>query len=68
MPKVINEEIIEKIATHAGKNCSRAETARELHLDRKTVGKYWPKGKKTGVKKRKKRSNKSCPLARNLNS
>jgi len=51
MPKVMNEEIIEKIATYAGKGYSRAETARELHRDRKTVGKYWPKEEKPGVKK-----------------
>jgi len=51
MPKVINRDIIDKIAAYAGKNYSRAETARELHLDRKTVRKYWPKGGKPEVKK-----------------
>ncbi len=51
MPKVMNKDIIEKIAIYAGKNYSRAETARELHLDRKTVRKYWPKGEKPEVKK-----------------
>jgi len=51
MPKVVNKDIIEKIATYAGKNYSGAETARELHLDRKTVRKYWPKGGKPEVKK-----------------
>lgn len=45
MSKVINKDIIEKIATYAGKGYSRAETARELHLDRKTVGKYGQKRK-----------------------
>lgn len=51
MPKVVNKDIIEKIATYAGKGYSRAETARELHLDRKTIGKYWPKREKPEVKK-----------------
>ncbi|MBA7631980.1 hypothetical protein ES703_39520 [subsurface metagenome] len=51
MPKVINQDIIEKIATYAGKGYSKADTARETGLDRKTVGKYWPKGKKPEVKK-----------------
>ena len=51
MAKVINKDIIEKIATYAGKGYSRAETARELHLDRKTVGKYWAKEEKPEVKK-----------------
>lgn len=51
MSKVINKDVIEKIATYAAKGYSRAETARELHLDRKTIGKYWPKEEKPGVKK-----------------
>ncbi len=51
MPKVMNQDIIEKIATYAGRGYSRAETARELHLDRKTVCKYWPKEEKPEVKK-----------------
>lgn len=40
MPKVINKDIIEKIVAYAGKNYSKADTARELNLDRKTVRKY----------------------------
>ena len=51
MPKVINKDIIERIAAYAGKGYSKADTARELHLDRKTVGKYWPKGEEPKVKK-----------------
>jgi len=51
MPKVINKDIIDKIAAYAGKNYSRADIARELHLDRKTVRKYWPKGEEPEVKK-----------------
>ena len=51
MPKIINKDTIDAIAAYAGKNYSRAETARELHLDRKTVRKYWPKGGKPEVKK-----------------
>ena len=50
MPKVINKDIIEKIAEYSGKNYSGAETARELHLDRKTVRKYWSKGEEPEVK------------------
>jgi len=51
MPKVMNKDIIEKIAAYAGKNYSRAEAARELHLDRKTVRKYWPKEEESEEKK-----------------
>ena len=40
MPKVINEDIIAKIAEYAGKNYCKAATAKELGLDRTTVRKY----------------------------
>ena len=43
MPKVINEDIIAKIAEYAGENYCKAATAKELGLDRTTVRKYWPK-------------------------
>ena len=43
MPKVITQDIIDKIAEYAGKNYSKSATAKELDLDRTTVRKYWPK-------------------------
>ena len=42
MPKVINQDVIDKIAEYAGKNYSKSATAKELDLDRTTVRKYWP--------------------------
>ena len=48
MPKVINEDVIEKIAEYAERNYSKSATARELDLDRTTVRKYWPKQEKVG--------------------
>ena len=45
MPKVINDDVIDKIAQYAGKGYSKAATARELGIDRTTVRKYWPKKK-----------------------
>jgi len=47
MPKVINKDVIDKIAEYAEKNYSKAATAKELGLDQTTVKKYWPpeKGK-----------------------
>jgi len=62
MPKVMNEDIIEKIATYAGKGYSRAEAARELHLDRKTVRKYWPKEEKPEVKKEEEEAKAKLPI------
>ncbi|MBA7613937.1 hypothetical protein ES703_21196 [subsurface metagenome] len=62
MAKVINKDIIEKIATYAGKGYSRAETARELHLDRKTVGKYWAKEEKPEVKKEEEEPKAKLPI------
>ncbi len=43
MPKVINEDIVGKIAEYAAKDYSISAIARELGLDRTTVRKYWPK-------------------------
>ena len=43
MPKVINQDIIDKIAQYAEKGYSKAAIAKELNLDRTTVRKYWPK-------------------------
>ena len=62
MSKVINKDIIEKIAAYAEKGYSRAETARELHLDRKTVGKYWPKEEKPEVKKEEEEPKAKLPI------
>ncbi|GAI00786.1 unnamed protein product, partial [marine sediment metagenome] len=42
MPKVITQDDIDKIAEYAGKNYSKAATAKELGVDRTTVRKYWP--------------------------
>ena len=62
MSKVINEDIIREIATYAGKGYARAETARELHLDRKTVCKYWPKEEKPEVKKEEEEAKAKLPI------
>lgn len=43
MPKVINKDIIDKIAQYAGRNHAKSATAKELGLDRTTVRKYWPR-------------------------
>ncbi len=51
MPKIVNKDIIDTIAEYAGKGYSKAETAKELDLDRTTVRKYWPKEEKPEVKK-----------------
>jgi len=51
MPKVINEDIIAKIAEYAGRNYSKSAVAKELGLDRTTVRKYWPKEQGTEEKK-----------------
>ena len=45
MSKVINQDIIDKIAEYAAKGYSKAATARELGIDRATVRKYSPEGK-----------------------
>jgi len=39
MPKVINKDVIDKIAEYAEKNYSKAATAKELGLDQTTVKK-----------------------------
>ena len=46
MPKVINRDIIDKIAEYVAKDYSISATARELGLDRTTVRKYWPSEQK----------------------
>ena len=46
MPKVINQDIIDKIAEYAAKGYSKAALAKELNLDRTTVRKYWPNEEK----------------------
>ena len=43
MPRVINEDLIAKIAEFAGRDYSKSAVGRELSLDRATVRKYWPK-------------------------
>jgi len=43
MPRVINEDLIAKIAEFASRDYSKSATGRELNLDRATVRKYWPK-------------------------
>lgn len=42
MPRVINDDVIDRIAEYARKGYSKSETGRQLSLDRKTVRKYWP--------------------------
>jgi len=42
MPRIINEDLIAKIAEFAGRSYSKSATGRELNLDRATVRKYWP--------------------------
>lgn len=51
MPKIINKDTIDTIAEYAGKGYSKAETARELDLDRTTVRKYWPKKEEPRIEK-----------------
>ena len=43
MPRIINEDLIAKIAEFAGRGYSKSAAGRELNLDRATVRKYWPK-------------------------
>jgi len=42
MPKVVNQDDIDKIAELAGRGYSKSAVGRELNLDRATVRKYWP--------------------------
>ena len=42
MPKVITQDLIDKIAELAGRGYSKSAIGRELNLDRTTVRKYWP--------------------------
>lgn len=51
LPKVINEDVIERIAEYAERNYSKSATARELNLDRTTVRKYWPREQKAEEEK-----------------
>ena len=53
MPKVMNKDIIDRIAQYAAKGYSKAGTARELGLDRTTVRKYWPREQKPKEEKAK---------------
>ncbi|GAH77075.1 unnamed protein product, partial [marine sediment metagenome] len=46
MPKVINQDIIDKIADMLGKGYAKSAIARELGIDRTTVRKYSPKEEK----------------------
>jgi hypothetical protein len=43
MPKVVTQDLIDKIAEFAGRGYSKSATGRELNLDRATIRKYWPK-------------------------
>ncbi len=45
MPRIINEDVIAKIAEFAGRGYSKSAIGRELTLDRATVRKYWPEEK-----------------------
>ena len=42
MPKVVTQDLIDKIAEFAGRGYSKSAIGRELNLDRATVRKYWP--------------------------
>ena len=42
MPRVINQDDIDRIAELAGKGYSKSAVGRELNLDRATVRKHWP--------------------------
>ena len=45
MPRIINQDLIAKIAEFAGRGYSKSAAGRELNLDRATVRKYWPEEK-----------------------
>lgn len=45
MPRIINQDLIAKIAQFAGRGYSKSAAGRELNLDRATVRKYWPEEK-----------------------
>jgi len=49
MPKVVTQDLIDKIAEFAGRGYSKSAVGRELNLDRATVRKYWPKEKEEKV-------------------
>ena len=42
MPKVVTQDLIDKIAELAGRGYSKSAIGRELNLDRATIRKYWP--------------------------
>ena len=42
MPKVVTQDLIDKIAEFAGRGYSKSAIGRELNLDRATVRRYWP--------------------------
>lgn len=42
MPKVVNQDLLDKIAELAGRGYSKSAVGRELNLDRATVRKHWP--------------------------
>lgn len=42
MPKVVNQDLIDKIAELKERGYSKSAIGRELNLDRATVRKYWP--------------------------
>ena len=45
MPRIVNQDLIAKIAEFAGRGYSKSAAGRELNLDRATVRKYWPEEK-----------------------
>ena len=53
MPKVVTQDLIDKIAELAGRGYSKSAVGRELNLDRATVRKYWPAEKEEKVEEAK---------------
>jgi len=45
MSRIVNQDVIARIADLAGRGYSKVATGRELKLDRATVRKYWPEDK-----------------------
>jgi len=46
MPRIINQDLIDKIAEFAGRGYSKSAAGKELNLDRATIRKYWPEEEK----------------------
>ncbi len=46
MPRIINQDVVAKIAEFASRGYSKSATSKELGLDRATVRKYWPEERK----------------------